>query len=360
MGLKDGGLHVHAVDAVKTTALEEVTSGVTFPLHNDLDAPSFGVPLLSVGELARQGWTSRLDQAPPYLVAPSGETVPVLAHNNLYYLDVRPAGRAAMADMGAAEAASIPADVFEPYAGVAMLSRAAEAEGMSINSLGDKDPCARRVLAERFPDATVLADAQDGTWREVEFHPNRYRVMVAGIPCQPAAPTGVQRGWDDYRAAEIRRFVEMVGYHKPHHAVIENVYAFWIMMGQEFDKLMSKIGYVPVLSPGVSVVEYLRSTDHYSPVWRDRIHRSYEPKHLAEALPPLPTVEQADVHARPREILEFLRSRDDVPKTAFINGTFERLDEPRRAKEGDPRSPLVVATLHVLPSMPVDQLSKVE
>ncbi|KAH8082494.1 hypothetical protein JL720_8521 [Aureococcus anophagefferens] len=51
-------------------------------------------------------------------------------------------------------------------------------------------------------------------------------------------------------------------------------------MGPEFDKLMAAIGYVPKVPGKTPRIEPFRATEHGSCLWRDRIHRHYEPANI--------------------------------------------------------------------------------
>ena len=363
--LRDGGMGIHKSEGVTNTTMTHAKTGARFTIENDNRVPTFGIPVLSLGELVREGYRHQLDRPPFCLWTPGGTQLPVTTHDNLYFMDVYPDNIKPTADM-AAGVPHLPAtareprmELFEPYAGRAMMARAARDLGMDVVAVGEIDIEANHLLLKDFPHAQVMRDAADGEWRTVQFTRDAWKIIAAGIPCQACAPTGLRRLWDDPRAEEIRRFVQMVECHRPHLAIIENVYAFALTMMGEFDKMMHSIGYAPVLPNGVPHVEFLRATDHHSAWWRDRIHRLYEPIKLTRLLPPLPAPPPAEIHDRPRTMGEYLLAAPEVPDWTFIHGDFKRLAKPRRSKPDDPLSPLVIAELIVQPRHPVARHSLV-
>ena len=50
-----------------------------------------------------------------------------------------------------------------------------------------------------------------------------------------AAPQGLQLAWDDPRAEQALHFIAAVDANKPHVAVYENVYMFWVLMNKKVD-----------------------------------------------------------------------------------------------------------------------------
>ena len=171
------------------------------------------------------------------------------------------------------------------------------------------------------------------------------------------APQGLQLCWEDPRAAQALHFVAAVDANKPHAAIYENVYSFWALMGAGFDKLMAAIGYVPMLPGKTPRIEFFRATEHGSCLWRDRIHRHYEPAKIE--LGNLAEVTKSKLYAEPQRLQQHLLPAGEVPEGAFPPGEFKRLKTPRRAKDEDPYSPLIVATLTTKPEDKVTEGSRV-
>ena len=87
-------------------------------------------------------------------------------------------------------------------------------------------------------------------------------------------------------------------------------------------------GYHIAKPKDVAKVEFFRSTDHHSAVWRDRITVTFIRDDLPSfQLPPLPT---STVYSKPQELESFLEPIDRVPEDAVVHGG---------AKGGYARSP---------------------
>ena len=98
-------------------------------------------------------------------------------------------------------------------------------------------------------------------------------------------------------------------------------------MGAEFDKLMAAIGYVPMLPDKTPRIEFFRATEHGSCLWRDRIHRHYEPAKIE--LGNLAEVTKSKLYAEPQRLQQHLLPAGEVPEGAFLPGEFKRLETPR-------------------------------
>ncbi|KAH8062954.1 hypothetical protein JL721_8569 [Aureococcus anophagefferens] len=370
--LADGGGHRHDVHGYTRTRLK--VDNVIFEVDNDNIVPGFTTKVLSVGMLRKQGFKMSLDTEPCGFYTPEEEWVAVNEHDNLLYIDAEHATEAptAPASGGVSTASggvmtpmlSQPGDyvtdghveVVELFAGRGQLSKAA-LRGARIVAVGEIDETALEMLRAEHPDALAMGDTARLEYRSVPWSRHAYRIVCGGFPCQMVAPQGLQLCWDDPRAAQALHFVAAVDANKPHAAIYENVYSFWALMGPEFDKLMAAIGYVPKVPGKTPRIEFFRATEHGSCLWRDRIHRHYEPANIE--LGNLAEIEKSKLYATPQRLEQHLLPASEVPEEAFLPGEFKRLEAPRRAKDEDPYSPLIVATITTKPGDKVTAGSRV-
>ena len=86
-----------------------------------------------------------------------------------------------------------------------------------------------------YPNAMVMGDTARLEYKHIPWSRHSFRIVCGGFPCQMAAPQGLQLAWDDPRAEQALHFIAAVDANKPHVAVYENVYMFWVLMNKKVD-----------------------------------------------------------------------------------------------------------------------------
>ena len=87
----------------------------------------------------------------------------------------------------------------EICAGIGSPSFAYHHHGIVPEVMYELDANKRRSLAVCFPNASIFADVTEACIAHIPVG-RIILVVYGGIPCQPIAPGGAQRGLDDYRA----------------------------------------------------------------------------------------------------------------------------------------------------------------
>jgi len=110
------------------------------------------------------------------------------------------------------------------FAGVGGFDLALERNGMEIVASVEIDKNARKVLAKRFPNSTILEDVCDVTGKQLfELGFNSDGIIVGGFPCQDLSVAGKRAGLAGNRSGlffEITRILEET---KAKYFILENV-----------------------------------------------------------------------------------------------------------------------------------------
>ena len=345
------------VQAIQCVRVRDPESGFVFDIPDDCKAPDWSTAVISAGALESRGVRIGLD-GDPRLVFPSGHVVKLHKRRHLYLLDLENVSltgatpTVSRATMVAAKTLEEPLiEVFEPFAGIGTFSRALRKHGAKIIALLEHSEPPRRYLRAEFPGTLLLGEYRMREWTtQVNWTKGAIRLMVTGAICTPFAPNGKMLGLEDHRNAEVFGVVALAHACRPHVIVLENVYNMFKCGALEVIQ-NHLTGYHIAKPKDVSKVEFFRSTDHHSAVWRDRITVTFIRDDLPSfQLPPLPT---STVYDKPQKLESFLEPIERVPEDAVVHGNIRMLATPLQLSVGDPRSPRQVAVLEIEASSPI-------
>ncbi|MFW6722917.1 DNA cytosine methyltransferase [Streptomyces sp. MAR4 CNY-716] len=110
--------------------------------------------------------------------------------------------------------------------GSAALDLAVEAvTGLTTTVVGEKDPAASRLLAERLPQAHNLGDITAVDWAALAAGMPRPASLTAGFPCQDISNAGPRGGIAGDRSALWKTIARAVRHLRPRLVFLENVAA---------------------------------------------------------------------------------------------------------------------------------------
>ena len=110
------------------------------------------------------------------------------------------------------------------FAGVGGFDLALERNGAEIVASVEIDKYARKVLANRFPNSTVLEDVKSVTGKQLfELGFNSDGIIVGGFPCQDLSVAGKRRGLAGERSGLFFEVVRLLDETKAKWFILENV-----------------------------------------------------------------------------------------------------------------------------------------
>ncbi|MEU9406160.1 DNA cytosine methyltransferase [Streptomyces sp. NPDC048281] len=110
--------------------------------------------------------------------------------------------------------------------GSAALDLAVEAAtGLPTVLVGEKDPAASRLLANRLPDARNLGDITAVDWAALAATMDRPAALTAGFPCQDISNAGPRGGIAGDRSGLWKTIAQAVRHLRPRLVFLENVAA---------------------------------------------------------------------------------------------------------------------------------------
>lgn len=113
--------------------------------------------------------------------------------------------------------------ILELCAGYGGLALAVEAlTGDVTTAVAEVHPAACRIMAERFPDAPNLGDAQAIDWTELR---DEVDIVSCGFPCQDISDAGTREGIKGARSGLWFTIADAVRIIRPRYVFLENVSA---------------------------------------------------------------------------------------------------------------------------------------
>jgi DNA (cytosine-5)-methyltransferase 1 len=110
------------------------------------------------------------------------------------------------------------------FAGVGGFDLALERNGMEVVASVEIDKNARKVLAKRFPNSTILEDVCDVTGKQLfELGFNSNGIIVGGFPCQDLSVAGKRAGLAGGRSGLFWEIVRILEETKSKFFILENV-----------------------------------------------------------------------------------------------------------------------------------------
>ena len=110
------------------------------------------------------------------------------------------------------------------FAGVGGFDLALERNGMEVVASVEIDKNARKVLAKRFPNSTILEDVCDVTGKQLfELGFNSDGIIVGGFPCQDLSVAGKRAGLAGGRSGLFWEIVRILEETKSKFFILENV-----------------------------------------------------------------------------------------------------------------------------------------
>ena len=110
------------------------------------------------------------------------------------------------------------------FAGVGGFDLALERNGAEIVASVEIDKYARKVLANRFPNSTVLEDVKSVTGKQLfELGFNSDGIIVGGFPCQDLSVAGKRKGLAGERSGLFFEVIRLLDETKAKWFILENV-----------------------------------------------------------------------------------------------------------------------------------------
>ena len=104
------------------------------------------------------------------------------------------------------------------FSGIGLLDYGLSLAGIEHSWLCEADPWRRRILAQRWPDATVYEDV-----REVDGSAPGVDLLAGGFPCRGVSFAGEGAGMENPETALWREMARIVGELRPRFVLLENV-----------------------------------------------------------------------------------------------------------------------------------------
>ena len=110
------------------------------------------------------------------------------------------------------------------FAGVGGFDLALERNGAEVVASVEIDKHASKVLANRFPNSTILEDVKSVTGKQLfELGFNSDGIIVGGFPCQDLSVAGKRRGLAGERSGLFFEVVRLLDETKAKWFILENV-----------------------------------------------------------------------------------------------------------------------------------------
>ena len=110
------------------------------------------------------------------------------------------------------------------FAGVGGFDLALERNGAEVVASVEIDKHARKVLANRFPNSTILEDVKSVTGKQLfELGFNSDGIIVGGFPCQDLSVAGKRRGLAGERSGLFFEVTRLLDETKAKWFILENV-----------------------------------------------------------------------------------------------------------------------------------------
>jgi DNA (cytosine-5)-methyltransferase 1 len=128
------------------------------------------------------------------------------------------------------------------FTGIGGLERGLARAGYRTTLMAEIDPCARKVIRDRFPDVRLAGDVS-----ELRALPRRAKILTAGFPCQNLSMAGDKFGIKGDQSSLVDEMFRLLATYRVPTVIVENVYfMLHLKHGEGISHLVSgfeKLGY---------------------------------------------------------------------------------------------------------------------